>query len=62
MAYFSRRVVEEAPTFETEVWACVSVDCRGWMRKDFSFVQQPKCPLCATDMDTEMRMLPQVEA
>ena len=42
MAYFSRRVVEEVPTFETEVWACASKDCRGWMRKDFSFAEQPE--------------------
>lgn len=61
MAYFSRRIVEEAPKVETEVWACVSEACRGWMRKDFSFVAEPECPICATAMVNEVRMLPQME-
>lgn len=61
MAYFSKRIVEEAEKFDTVVWSCESEKCIGWMRKDYSFHQAPNCPLCATTMKEESRMLPVVE-
>jgi hypothetical protein len=62
MAYFSKRVVEEEEKFDTPVWSCESEQCLGWMRKNFSFQLVPQCPLCASAMREESRMLPFVEA
>ncbi|MES5952201.1 cold-inducible protein YdjO-related protein [Bacillus fungorum] len=39
------------------VWECTSEDCRGWMRKNFSLEEEPKCPLCKNDMNSSERLL-----
>ncbi|HDR4470788.1 TPA: cold-shock protein, partial [Bacillus thuringiensis] len=42
--------VAEVPPEQTPVWECESEDCLGWMRKNFSFEEEPKCPLCKSSM------------
>ncbi|PEC52423.1 cold-shock protein [Bacillus cereus] len=39
------------------VWECMAEDCRGWMRKNFSLEEEPKCPLCKNDMNSSERLL-----
>ena len=57
---FSKKVMEPLPEEQTEVWACSSPDCKGWMRGNFAFQQEPTCPLCNSQMALESRMLPVV--
>lgn len=58
---FSRGPKEPLPEVETEVWLCSNDDCNGWMRASFSFEEEPKCPLCHSSMQHEVRMLPDLE-
>lgn len=58
---FSRGRKEPLPEVETNVWACTSDDCQGWMRESFSFDKEPACPLCEASMELEVRMLPGLE-
>lgn len=53
-----RRVEEPIPEASTSVWTCTGEDCNGWMRDNFSFVEDPVCPLCASSMTQEERVLP----
>ncbi|MCP8969566.1 cold-shock protein [Ectobacillus ponti] len=46
------RIQEEVP-----VWECSSEDCKGWMRKNFSFTENPDCPLCGSEMKSGERLL-----
>ncbi|AZJ22886.1 cold-shock protein [Bacillus wiedmannii] len=39
------------------IWECTAKDCRGWMRKNFSLEEEPKCPLCKNDMNSSERLL-----
>ncbi|MGV3489484.1 MAG: cold-shock protein [Tuberibacillus sp.] len=55
---FNRNNREPIPEAETTVWSCTSEDCTGWMRDAFSFEEEPKCPLCQSDMVKETRVLP----
>jgi hypothetical protein len=48
---------QERQQVPTEVWECPSENCLGWMRKDFSFEEEPKCPLCGTKMKSGERLL-----
>ncbi|MGM8213697.1 cold-shock protein [Virgibacillus sp. W0430] len=58
---FSRGPKEPAPQIETNVWSCKSEDCQGWMRESFSFNKTPACPLCQSEMEQQVRMLPELE-
>lgn len=60
MAYFKGQK-EPVPEVETNVWSCTSESCPGWMREAFTFEENPKCPLCESDMDKEIRVLPVIE-
>lgn len=55
---FARGPKEPVPEVDTNVWACVSEDCQGWMRESYSFESVPKCPLCQSEMIQEVRVLP----
>lgn len=55
---YRRQVPEVIPEENTEVWSCTSDTCKGWMRTDFTFLNEPACPLCASSMTQETRMLP----
>ncbi|RKD26802.1 hypothetical protein BEP19_16530 [Ammoniphilus oxalaticus] len=57
--FFNRR--KEAEPIEevmTDIWDCVTEDCSGWARKDFSFSSEPVCPFCEGAMIAESKMLP----
>jgi len=58
---FSRGPKEPLPEVETKVWSCTNDECQGWMRESFSFVEEPECPLCKSEMKQEVRMLPELE-
>jgi hypothetical protein len=58
--YWSRKkqaMQQEAEQVKAAVWECESENCRGWMRKDFSLQDHPKCPLCSAGMKSGERML-----
>ena len=44
--YYSKRNQEPPVQEETEIWECTVEECKGWMRKDFSYDNHQKCPLC----------------
>lgn len=58
---FSRGPKEPVQEVETKVWACTNDDCQGWMRESYSFEEEPQCPLCQSEMKTEMRVLPELK-
>ena len=37
MYYYGKRNQEPLAQEQTEVWECTVEDCKGWMRKDFSY-------------------------
>lgn len=51
---------DSKPLYKTEVWECANDDCPCWMRKGLTFEEQPKCPMCGSDMVPGERMLPRV--
>lgn len=60
MSFFRGAKEEPVPEVETNVWACTSEDCNGWMRESFSFEMEPSCPLCSSSMEKEVRILPEM--
>jgi len=58
---FSRGPREQVPEVETKVWACQRDGCNGWMRESYSFEEEPKCPLCKSSMQQELRTLPELK-
>jgi hypothetical protein len=54
----SKQQVEEVEKTDVGIWNCDNAGCNGWMREDFSFSQNPTCPLCNSSMSQEMRLLP----
>lgn len=58
---FSHAHREPVEEVETSVWACKREECNGWMREDFSFASEPSCPLCQSEMEKEIRILPVIE-
>ncbi|MGM8364564.1 cold-shock protein [Virgibacillus sp. W0181] len=58
---FSRGPKEPVPEVETNVWSCKSDDCQGWMRESYSFNETPACPLCQSEMEQQVRMLPELQ-
>lgn len=58
---FMRRQAEPVPETETDIWTCTNEDCTGWMRKGFSFEENPACPLCESSMTSDVKMLPELK-
>ncbi|RRJ63619.1 cold-shock protein [Paenibacillus oralis] len=58
---YRKKPLEEIPEENTPVWSCISEDCNGWMRDNFTFDYTPVCPLCSSEMEKGMRMLPQLK-
>jgi hypothetical protein len=58
---FSRKPVEPIPEVETKIWSCTNEDCNGWMRDAFSFDETPECPLCKSEMEREVKVLPDLQ-
>lgn len=61
MAFHGKNPREPVPEVETTVWACTNEDCAGWMRDDFSFEEEPTCPMCHSEMQKETRVLPEIK-
>jgi predicted Zn-ribbon and HTH transcriptional regulator len=55
---FNKNRREPVPEVETSIWACTNETCSGFMRDAYSFNEEPKCPLCQSDMVKETRLLP----
>jgi hypothetical protein len=60
--YFAKRNLEEPEMIfeDTEVFACQSETCNGWMRKEFSGAND-SCPMCGSSLSAEIRELPKIE-
>ncbi|PLT35043.1 cold-shock protein [Bacillus sp. V5-8f] len=48
---------EEIVHVETKVWQCTSETCKGWVRDNFTFSDEPSCPLCNSKMQAATKML-----
>jgi rubrerythrin len=49
---------EQTTEEETVIWQCNSNSCNGWIRMNFAFDDEPKCPLCGTETTKGLKMLP----
>lgn len=58
---FSRGPKEPVQEVETNVWSCTKEECQGWMRESFSFDDEPRCPLCQSEMAKEIRIIPELK-
>lgn len=58
---FARGPKEPVPEVDTNVWSCTSDECQGWMRESYSLEEEPKCPLCDSEMVKEVRVLPELK-
>ena len=58
--YRNRKNDVASTTRTNPVWECEAEDCLGWMRKNFSFEEEPKCPLCKSSMKSGERLLPKL--
>lgn len=56
--YSRKPTFEELPEAMTAIWTCTGENCKGWMRANFSFEDEPACPYCQSEMISEMRSLP----
>jgi hypothetical protein len=54
---YKRNNMEEIPPEETKVWECTSEECKGWVRDNFTYSDEAKCPLCGSDMKESTKML-----
>ncbi|WJE52255.1 cold-inducible protein YdjO-related protein [Bacillus cereus] len=55
--YWKRNNKPVEDSEEIAVWECQTKECLGWMRKNFSLEEEPKCPLCKGDMESGTRLL-----
>ncbi|MBM7647870.1 hypothetical protein JOC78_000810 [Bacillus ectoiniformans] len=56
MSYYNKKREEPLESEDIETWECVSDDCNGWMRKDFS-QNDPTCPFCKSEMKSGTRFI-----
>lgn len=56
--YFAKKTLEPVEEVKTPVWTCSHEDCGCWMREDFSFEENPTCPICQSSMTKNEKMLP----
>jgi len=56
--FFGKKNQEPAEMKETVVWTCSRESCTCWMREDYSFEDQPTCPICSAEMRKGTKMLP----
>jgi hypothetical protein len=54
---YRRNNEEEIIPEETKVWECTSDTCNGWVRDNFTFSDEPSCPLCNSEMKPATKML-----
>lgn len=55
---FRKKFEEKVPEEDTAIWSCTGDGCIGWMRDNLRFEAEPKCPLCSSPMEREIRLLP----
>ncbi|WP_026694307.1 cold-inducible protein YdjO-related protein [Peribacillus kribbensis] len=55
--YNGKKWEEPLPKEQIAVWECLSQECNGWMRKEYSFQELPDCPLCGEKMEAGERLL-----
>ncbi len=60
--YFSKKnqEAEEIVIEDTQVFACMTEECNGWMRTQFMTETDVNCPLCGGGMEEETRQLPKI--
>jgi len=58
MAYSWNKPLENLPEEMTTIWSCPGIDCKGWTRDNFSFNENPVCPICKTAMLRSEKLLP----
>ncbi|MGN7381023.1 Uncharacterised protein [Chlamydia abortus] len=51
---------KEPPVIEAKVWICTGDQCPGWMRAEFTFAEQPECPLCHSEMSLGVKVVPKI--
>lgn len=56
--YFAKKTLEPVEEVKTSVWICSHDDCDCWMRENFSFEDNPSCPICQSPMTKNVKMLP----
>lgn len=56
-----RKPLDEAEAVMTAIWSCTNETCKGWMRSNFSFSDQPVCPQCGSGMQKGEKKLQVVE-
>ena len=57
---YRRNNTEEIILEETKVWECTSEDCKGWIRDNFTSNDEHKCPLCGSEMNSELECFKQL--
>jgi rRNA maturation endonuclease Nob1 len=57
---YRRNNMEEVIPEETKVWECISDDCKGWIRDNFTSNDEHICPLCGSEMKAGSGMLPAI--
>lgn len=60
MLAYRGKPVEDLPHEETVIWSCTHKDCKGWIRDNFSFADEPVCSICQSPMVRSVKMLPQL--
>ncbi|MBN3524582.1 cold-shock protein [Paenibacillus apiarius] len=55
---YRKKPLEEIPEENTAIWSCTKEGCKGWMRDNFAFENEPTCRLCNSPMVRDMKMLP----
>jgi len=59
--YRTRQAASEVNIVETPVWTCSNRNCKCWLRDEFSFSQNPVCPLCKSGMVKNSKKLPEIQ-
>ncbi|BBH23708.1 hypothetical protein Back11_50530 [Paenibacillus baekrokdamisoli] len=56
--YNRKKLLEDIPEENTEIWSCEKEGCKSWMRDNFAFEYVPTCHICHSPMVKSMKMLP----
>ncbi|TVY04353.1 cold-inducible protein YdjO-related protein [Cohnella terricola] len=57
----TKQFAGEIEMVDTSVWACANQGCKCWIREDYSFAENPLCPICESSMVREVRSLPEIQ-
>lgn len=56
--FYAKKAALPIEEVQTTVWSCSNEQCDCWMRENFSFHNEPLCPICESHMIQGIRMLP----